>query len=105
MASADDYKRVDLVDYSRGPAPREAAEQFGPYPGSELVPTEGAPKEWQVSTNKASTPDAMATETDDSQSAFAELQQFLNNNLETPGSRICHPQSKPWTPPQGAEGE
>jgi hypothetical protein len=96
------------IDFSRGPVSRDASEPeaaFGPYPESELVPTEGEPKQLQVSSDKVSTPDAMATETDDNQNAFAELQTFLMNNLETPGSRVCHPQSKPWEPPHGAEGE
>jgi hypothetical protein len=59
----------------------------------------------QFSEDKSSTPEAMASETDGSQSAFAELQTYLMNSLETPGARVCHPQTKPWTPPAGAEGE
>ena len=97
------------IDFSRGPVSRDASEpeasQFGPYPGPDLVPTEGEPKQWQVSSDKASTPKAMASETDDSQNAFAELQTFLMNNLETPGSRVCHDQTAPYRPPHGAEGE
>lgn len=59
----------------------------------------------QFSSDKADTPEAMAAETRDSQNAFAELQNFLMNNLETPGSRVCHYGDRPWTPPHGAEGE
>ena len=32
----------------------------------------------------------MAAETAESINAFADLQQFLNNNLDTPGSRVCN---------------
>ena len=101
MASADDCRRVDL----RGAAKSGEYGQMSPtdtYPNapSELIPTPGDPK-LQFSEDKASTPEAMASETDESQSAFSELQQFLNNSLETPGARVCHPQTKPWTPPHG----
>jgi hypothetical protein len=104
MASQDDYRRVNL-----GGAPKSEYGQVNPadtYPNapSELIPTPGDP-ERQFSEDKASTPDAMASETDDSQSSFAELQTFLMNNLETPGSRVCHDQTKPYRPPHGAEGE
>jgi hypothetical protein len=44
------------IDFSRGPVSRDASEpeasQFGPYPGPDLVPTEGEPKQWQVSSDK-----------------------------------------------------
>ena len=102
MPTPNEFSRID---FSRGPVSRDASEPeaFGPYPGSELVPTPGDPK-LQFSEDKASTPEAMATETSDSQSAFAELQQFLNNNLPTAGSRVCHPGKDKWTPPHG-EGE
>ena len=43
----------------------------------------------------------MASETADGQNAFAELQQFLNNNLQTAGSRVCNDQNKPSAPPHG----
>jgi hypothetical protein len=105
MPTPNEFSRID---FSRGPVSRDASEpeasQFGPYPGPDLVPTEGEPKQWQVSSDKASTPKAMASETDDSQNAFAELQTLMNN-LETPGSRVCHDQTKPYRPPHGAEGE
>ena len=95
------------IDFSRGPAPRDASEleasSFGPYQGTELVPTPGDPK-LQFSSDKADTPEAMANETADSQSAFAELQNFLMGNLETPGSRVVNDSRKPWTPPHG-EGD
>jgi hypothetical protein len=104
MPTPNEFSRID---FSRGPVSRNAAEPeaaFGPYPGADMVPTPGDP-ERQFSSDKASTPASMASETDDSQSAFAELQQFLNNSLETPGSRVCHDQTKPYRPPHGAEGE
>jgi hypothetical protein len=105
MPTFNDYSRVNFTD-----SPKPEYGQVNPsdtYPNAstDQVPSEGEPKELQVSSDKASTPKAMASETDDSQNAFAELQTFLMNNLETPGSRVCHPQSKPWTPPHGAEGE
>jgi hypothetical protein len=106
MPTPNEFSRID---FSRAPASQDASEpeasQFGPYPGPDLVPTEGTPKQWQVSSDKASTPEAMATETQGSDNAFAELQQFLMNSLPTAGSRVCNDQSKPWTPPHGAEGE
>jgi hypothetical protein len=106
MPTPNEFQRID---FSRGPVSRDASEpeasQFGPYPSSDLVSTEGEPKQWQVSSDKASTPEAMASETSESQNAFAELQTFLMNNLPTPGSRVCHDQTKPYRPPHGAEGE
>jgi hypothetical protein len=100
----NDYSRVNFSN-----SPKSEYGQVNPsdpYPNapSELIPTPGDP-ERQFSSDKASTPEAMASETDDSQSAFAELQTFLMNNLETPGSRVCHDQTKPYRPPHGAEGE
>jgi len=50
------------------------------------------------SNDKAETPEAMARETDGNQSAFAELQTFLVNNLPTAGSRVAHDGKKPWSP-------
>jgi hypothetical protein len=61
--------------------------------------------EAQFTSNVSGNPRDLARETDDSQNAFAELQQFLNNNLQTAGSRVCNDQTKPYRPPQGAEGE
>jgi hypothetical protein len=100
----NDYSRVNFSD-----SPRQEYGQVNPsdaYPASpsELVPTPGDSK-LQFSEDKASTPEAMGSETDDSQNAFAELQTFLMNNLETPGSRVCHDQTKLYRPPHGAEGE
>ncbi len=54
----------------------------------------------EFSSDKSSTPDAMAQETANSQNAFAELQDFLMHSLYTPGSRVCHDTMEgPWTPP------
>jgi hypothetical protein len=77
MPTPNDYSRVNFSD-----SPREEYGQVNPsdtYPNapSELIPNPGDP-ERQFSSDKASTPEAMATETDDSQNAFAELQTFLN---------------------------
>ena len=72
---------------------------------SELVPSEGPPKQLQVSSDVPFDPRDLSKETDASQSAFAEQQAYFMNHLETPGSRVCHPQGKPWKPPHGAEGE
>jgi hypothetical protein len=54
-------------------------------------------------TSDNKTPEAMAAEVSSSENAFSELQNFLMNNLETPGSRVCPSADKPWTPshPQG----
>ena len=76
-----------------------------PPTSTDQVPTEGAPKQLQVTSDVTGDPRDQARETDDCQNAFAELQQFLNNNLETAGSRVCNDQNKPWKPPHGAEGE
>ena len=105
MASQDDYRRVDLGGAATAEYGQVNPSDTYPSASTDQVPREGTPKEWQVSTDKASTADTMAAETDDSQSAFASLQQYLNTSLETPGSRVCHDQNKPWTPPHGAEGE
>ena len=101
----NEFSRINF----NSPAPEEYG-QVDPadtYPdaGLDQVPSEGAPKELQISRDKASTPAAMASETDGSQNAFSDLQQFLNNNLEVAGSRVCNPQSKPYRPPHGSEGE
>jgi len=102
MPTPNDYSRVNFSDSPRQEYGQVNPEQTYPAMPSELVPSEGPPKEWQVSSDKASTPDAMAAETDESNNAFAELQTFLMNSLETPGSRVCHDQTKPWKPPHGA---
>jgi hypothetical protein len=104
MPTPNDYSRVSFSD-----SPRQEYGQVEPsdtYPSapSELIPTPSDPK-LQFSEDKASTPEAMAAETDATDNAFAELQTFLMNNLETPGSRVCHDQTKPYRPPHGAEGE
>ncbi len=104
MPTPNEFSRVNFSD-----SPRQEYGQVNPsdtYPNapSELIPTPGDP-ERQFSEDKASTPEAMASETDANQNAFADLQQFLNNSLETPGSRVCNPASKPYRPPHGAEGE
>jgi hypothetical protein len=105
MASADDYRRVDL-----GCAPKSEYGQVNPeqtYPAmpSELVPSEGDPKQLQVSSDVSGDPRDLAKETDASQSAFADLSQFLMCNLETPGCRVAHDQKKAWESPHGAKGE
>jgi hypothetical protein len=54
----------------------------------------------QFSSDKASTPEAMAAETAASQNAFADLQQFLMTSPYLVGSRICHAVDEgPWEPP------
>jgi hypothetical protein len=63
------------------------------------------PQNREFSGDKSETPGQMAGETSNSQSAFTELQQYLNNSLDTRGCRVAHPISKPWTPPHGADGE
>jgi hypothetical protein len=104
MPTPNEFSRVNFSD-----SPKQEYGQVNPadtYPNapSELIPTPDRP-ERQFSEDKASTPETMATETDDSQNAVAELQTFLMNSLETPGSRVCHDQTKPYRPPHGAEGE
>jgi hypothetical protein len=73
------------------------------YAGTEIVPSSTRSK--QFSSGDNGDPGALASASMDSDSKFAELQEFLNNNLETAGSRIAHPRQKRWVPPAGAEGE
>ena len=101
----NDYSRVNFSDSPRQEYGQVNPEQTYPAMPSELVPSEGDPKQLQVSSDVSGDPRDLARETDDSQNAFAELQQFLNNNLQTAGSRVCNDQTKPYRPPQGAEGE
>jgi hypothetical protein len=105
MASADDYRRVDL---GRAPKAGEYG-QVNPtdtYPNAptELIPSPGDP-ERQFSSNVSGDPRDLARESDDSQSAFSSLQEFLNNNLQTAGSRVCNDQKQSWKPAHGAEGD
>lgn len=104
MPTPNDYSRVNFSDSTREEYGQVNPSDTYPAMPSELVPSPGDP-ERQFSSDKASTPEQLASETDDSINAFADLQQFLNNNLETPGSRVCNPLSKPYRPPHGAEGE
>src|SRR5579872_7439745 len=106
MPTPNDYSRVN---FSNSLAPAEygqvnPADTDGPI-SSDLVPTEGPPKQLQVSSDVPFDQRDLAKETDASISAFADLQNFLMNNLETPGSRVCNPQSRPYRPPHGHEGE
>ncbi len=118
MPTPGDFERVNLSgpsdpgSYKQRQSEAQTGE-FGydvhtaeelPQFGNDLVPTPARP-DLQFSSNKSDTPQAMALETDESQNAFAELQQFLNNNLETAGSRVCNDQRKPYRPRHGAEGE
>ena len=76
------------IDFSRGPVPRDASEpeasQFGPYPGPDIVPPETR-SDAQFTSDTSGDPESLAADSMDSQNTFAELQQFLNNNLETTG--------------------
>jgi len=107
MPTPNEFSRVN---FSNAAAPEEYGQvqpdpsNFGPYPGPEMVP-EPARSDAQFSSDNSGDPESLAADSSDSQNAFAELQTFLMNNLETPGTRVCHPQSKPWSPPHGAEGE
>jgi hypothetical protein len=76
-----------------------------PPASTDQVPSQGPPKQRQVSSDVSGDPRDLARESDTSQNAFAELQQFLNNSLETAGSRVCNDQTKFYRPPHGAEGE
>jgi hypothetical protein len=84
-------------EFGQGVAPEAPAVPEGNYPN--VFNYGPDPNNREFSNDKASTPEQMATETGNSQDAFAELQHFLNNSLETPGSRVCHPLDTPWTPP------
>jgi hypothetical protein len=104
MPTPSEFSRTD---FSRGPVSKDASEaeasQFGPYPGPSMVPS-SAPSR-QFASDNSGDPESLAADSMDSQNAFSELQQFLNNSLETPGARVCHDQTKPYRPPAGAEGE
>jgi hypothetical protein len=84
-------------EFGQGVAPEAPAVPEGSYPN--VFNYGPDPNNRQFSNDRADTPQAMADETAGSQSKFAELQQFLMNNLETPGSRVCHPTEEKWTPP------
>lgn len=111
MPTPNEFSRIDLgssQESYRTHSEETAGEsgQVDPsltYPAmpSELVPTEGEPKQWQVSSDVSGDPRDLARETDDSQNAFAELQQFLNNNLQTAGSRVCNDQTNRIDRPTG----
>jgi hypothetical protein len=103
MASADDYRRVDL-----GGAAKAEYGQVNPtdtYPATRTDQVPSPAPSRQFASDHSGDPESLAADSMDSQNAFSELQQFLNNSLETPGSRVCHDQTKPYRPPQGAEGE
>ena len=70
-------------------APEEALPRFVP----------AYPETYELSSDVTGTPEALASETADSQSNFADLQWFLMNNLETIGSRVAHLANKPWVSP------
>jgi len=55
----------------------------------------------QCSSDKADTPEAIASETRESMSNFADLQAHLNNSLDVIGGRVSHDRTKPWEPPHG----
>ncbi len=74
-------------------------ELTGPHPGNAMIPDSVPSKQFSSDTN--GTPTALADETRASMSKFAELQEHLNNSLETPGTRVWHDRAKPWTPPHG----
>jgi len=59
----------------------------------------------EFSSKLSGNPQELAGETRASMSDFANLQEFLMNNLETPGTRVAHDTKKEWTPPAGAEGD
>jgi hypothetical protein len=100
------------IDYTRvmipgGAAPSEYGQAQGQtggyYPGPDIVPDNVPSK--QFSSGDNGDPRALAKASGASQSNFANLQEFLNNNLETMGCRVVNPQTKLYKPPHGAEGE
>ena len=105
MPTTNEFNRVNFSNSPRQEYGQVNPEQTYPPTSTDQVPTEGDPKQLQVSSDVSGDPRDQARETDDSQNAFAELQTFLMNNLETPGSRVCHDQTKTYRPPHGAEGE
>lgn len=44
-------------------------------------------------------PKELARITEDSQEKFAEVQEFFNNDLRTPGTRTVNDRTKKWEPP------
>lgn len=105
MPTLTDFARFDFEpndntsggDYGQtADAPIDAV-QFGNYPNLRGYGFDADNPEF--SSNVSGEPLDLAAETANSMSAFAELQQFLMNNLETLGSRVVHESSKPWTSP------
>jgi hypothetical protein len=78
-------------------APAAPAVPAGEYPNAEGYGYDASNR--QFSQDRSNEPQQLASETAANQSDFAELQQYLNNSLDTPGTRVCHDQTKPWTPP------
>ena len=73
MPTPNEFSRID---FSRGPVSRDASEpeasQFGPYPGSELVPTPGDPP-LQFSSDTNGNPEALLNSTRSSVQAHADM--------------------------------
>ena len=63
------------------------------------------PSNREFSSKLTGDPQELAKETSASMSAFSELQEYLNNSLDTAGCRVAHDRKKPWQPPAGAEGD
>jgi hypothetical protein len=72
------------------------------------LPTPNEFSDFRMSTDNRTNPqfssdnktvDQMVAETTQSESAFAELQLFLNNSVYTPGCRTGQPGHEPWRSP------
>lgn len=77
--------------------------QSGVYPNISGYGNDAGNREF--SADKAEMPVEFARETAESQSTFTDLQQHLMNSLDTIGSRVAHPTTKPRTPPHGSGAE
>lgn len=99
MASADDYRRVDLggkpaeqPQYSQTNAPEPTgADLVGGYPDSyraEQIPGTQEPATAWETTERPGDPLELQRQADQSASGFADLQKYLNNSLDCMGSRL-----------------
>ena len=73
MPTPNEFSRID---FSRGPVSRDASEpeasQFGPYPGSELIPTPGDPS-LQFSSDTSGDPRDLLAQAEAGVKAHAEM--------------------------------
>ncbi len=111
MPTPTDFSRFDFGK------DRAASGEFGQAANAPAAPTPAPgnyprqadygydPGNREFSSKLTGDPQELAKETSASMSAFSELQEYLNNSLDTAGCRVAHDRTTPWQPPAGAEGD